>query len=143
MEKRGIKMKKMSIITLIGFLIVISITSIIVSAQTYPSFTSTDDFLWIPALICVVYIVIFIVWLMVAIWVYRDANSRGENGVLWLLIVLVSGLIGLIIWFVIRPPIGGRKSESFSDRRCPNCGRNIPMDARMCPYCGKKFETYY
>ena len=25
------------------------------------------------------------------------------------------------------------------DRRCPNCGRVIPLDARICPYCSKKF----
>ena len=25
-------------------------------------------------------------------------------------------------------------------RICPNCGRPIPWDARMCPYCAKRFE---
>ena len=29
-----------------------------------------------------------------------------------------------------------------NDRRCPNCGRVIPFDARTCPYCSKKFEDY-
>ena len=29
--------------------------------------------------------------------------------------------------------------QSQSDRRCPNCGRTIPLDARACPYCSKKF----
>jgi predicted permease len=29
--------------------------------------------------------------------------------------------------------------QSQSDRRCPNCGRAIPLDARICPYCSKKF----
>lgn len=24
-------------------------------------------------------------------------------------------------------------------RYCPDCGRNIPWDAQLCPYCGKKF----
>ena len=24
-------------------------------------------------------------------------------------------------------------------RYCPNCGRGIPMDALLCPYCGKRF----
>lgn len=28
------------------------------------------------------------------------------------------------------------------ERRCPNCGRPIPMDANICPYCSKKFEDY-
>jgi len=25
------------------------------------------------------------------------------------------------------------------ERKCPNCGRVIPNDAFICPYCGKKF----
>jgi TctA family transporter len=47
-----------------------------------------------------------IIWLMIAIvvavWVYKDAESRGENGVLWLIIVLIAGIIGFIIWLIIR-----------------------------------------
>ena len=33
------------------------------------------------------------------------------------------------------------KTESSPnlDRRCPNCGRVIPEDAKFCPYCSKKF----
>ncbi len=27
-------------------------------------------------------------------------------------------------------------------RYCPACGRVIPFDANICPYCGKKFEVY-
>ena len=29
-----------------------------------------------------------------------------------------------------------------SDRICPNCGKAIPFDANICPYCSKKFEEY-
>ncbi|MCK5261165.1 MAG: hypothetical protein KAJ44_03215 [Thermoplasmatales archaeon] len=28
------------------------------------------------------------------------------------------------------------------DRRCPNCGREIPFDAKICPYCKREFEDY-
>jgi len=36
----------------------------------------------------------------------------------------------------------GRKNkiDKEPDRRCPNCGRTIPIDARTCPYCSKNFE---
>jgi len=30
-----------------------------------------------------------------------------------------------------------------SARHCPQCGRNIPEDAKMCPYCMKEFKTYF
>jgi len=98
------------------------------------------DGTWLMAGICSIYLIILIAWILVAIWVYKDAGKRGENQVLWLLVVLLAGLIGLIIWFVIRPPIGGKKPTH--ERRCPNCGRNIPFDANICPYCAKKFESY-
>jgi len=45
----------------------------------------------------------FIIWLLVAIWVYKDAESRGASGVLWLIVVILLGLIGLIIYLVVRP----------------------------------------
>ena len=28
------------------------------------------------------------------------------------------------------------------ERMCPNCGRQIPMDARICPYYGKNFQNF-
>jgi len=44
----------------------------------------------------------FIMAILIAVWVYRDAEKRGESGVLWLIIVLITGIIGLIIWLIIR-----------------------------------------
>ena len=29
-----------------------------------------------------------------------------------------------------------------SNRYCPKCGRSIPFDASICPYCGLKFPDY-
>ncbi len=29
-----------------------------------------------------------------------------------------------------------------SGRYCPSCGRSIPFDASICPYCGLKFQNY-
>ena len=90
---------------------------------------------------CFMLIVIwFVIAILIAIWVYKDAEKRGSSGALWLIIVLLIGIIGIIIWLIIRPPIGGAKKEETPERRCPACGRVIPMDARVCPYCGKKFE---
>jgi len=93
-------------------------------------------------LACVIPIIWLIIAIVIAIWVYKDAEKRGSSGALWLIIVIFTGIIGLIIWLVIRPPIGGEKKAAGGaepDRRCPNCGRGIPNDATTCPYCGKKF----
>lgn len=45
----------------------------------------------------------FIVAILLCVWVYRDAKARGENAALWLIIILISGIIGLIIWLIVRP----------------------------------------
>jgi len=49
--------------------------------------------------------VLLLIGLLIAIWVYKDAESRGMSGVLWLLIVwFVAFPIGLIIYLVVRKP---------------------------------------
>ncbi|MCD6457266.1 MAG: PLDc N-terminal domain-containing protein [Thermoproteales archaeon] len=59
-------------------------------------------FAFLPAMVAIaVGLVMLIIWLFVCFWVYKDANKRGENGVLWALIVLVLGIIGLIIYFLL------------------------------------------
>lgn len=52
---------------------------------------------------CIFSLLMFVVWIFLAIWVYKDAKKRDENAILWLLIVFFLGIIGLIIWLVIRP----------------------------------------
>lgn len=56
-------------------------------------------------------------WFFLAIilcaWVYKDAKARGENGALWLIIVLITGLLGLIIWLVVRPE---KESQATKNR---------------------------
>jgi heme/copper-type cytochrome/quinol oxidase subunit 2 len=51
---------------------------------------------------CLIPIVWFIIGILLCIWVYRDAESRGMNGILWLIVVLIAGIIGLIIYLVVR-----------------------------------------
>jgi hypothetical protein len=46
----------------------------------------------------------FIIAILICIWVYKDAESRGMSGVLWLIVALLLGLIGLIIYLVVRKP---------------------------------------
>jgi len=140
-----IKSKSVALIALASLIMSIAISGI-VSAQSdwdYYSDTSSDMALFgaLGAITCLVIIIVwFVIWILVAIWVYRDAEKRGKSGALWLIIVILLGLLGIIIWLVVRPPIGGEKKQAAGGRNCPNCGRPIPMDARVCPYCSKKFE---
>jgi hypothetical protein len=54
--------------------------------------------------VCIAVIIVwFIIWILIAVWVYRDAERRGASGVLWLIVVILLGLIGLIIYLIVRP----------------------------------------
>jgi len=56
------------------------------------------------------YVMIFagiwaVISLVAAIWVLFDAHKRGSSGVIWFVIILILGLLGLALWFVVRPAI--------------------------------------
>jgi len=53
-------------------------------------------------ILIVVAIVGLIISLLIAIWVYKDAKKRDMNATVWLLIVLLTGCIGCIIYLVVR-----------------------------------------
>ncbi len=52
------------------------------------------------------------------------------------------GIIVMIVGFVFPVEVKSTVVQpSVSSRRfCTACGREIPFDARICPYCGKNFE---
>ena len=60
------------------------------------------------------WIVFFLLGLLLCVWIYRDANSRGMNGILWVLAVLVGSLfwlgwlVVLVIYLVVRGSAHGR-----------------------------------
>jgi len=128
--------RKMTLV-LAGLLMTVAFSMV---ASAYSDYNTAAGFLGLSIVMCVVSFVIpIVIGLLIGIWVYKDAEKRGKSGALWLIINILLPIIGLIIWLVIRPPIGGEKPAG-SDRKCPNCGRAIPLDARTCPYCGKNFE---
>ncbi len=53
--------------------------------------------------LCLIWVASLIIWLVIAIWMYKDAKKRDENAALWLIVGLIAGLLGLIIWIVVRP----------------------------------------
>lgn len=53
-------------------------------------------------IVIAIIISVAVVWIVLAVWVYRDANERGMDAAIWLLIVLLTGIIGLIIYLIVR-----------------------------------------
>ncbi len=73
-------------------------------------------------------IVATVIWVFVAIWAAKDAKARGmDNSALWIVLILFTGLIGLIIYLVSRP--------SGELVLCEECGSKRLRESRRCPHC--------
>lgn len=88
-------------------------------------------------------------------YVNRDASRRGMNAALWTILILIFlptwGLIGLVIYFLMREPLPypcPQCSASVSARfnfcpnckcnlqpSCPQCKREVAELDKFCPYC--------
>ncbi|MHA2060947.1 MAG: zinc ribbon domain-containing protein [Candidatus Sifarchaeia archaeon] len=111
---------------------------------------------WFPFIGIPIMAAIFIVAILLAVWVYRDAEKRGESGILWLIIVLITGIIGLIIWLIVRgdkpvisskpatkvppPPPTVQTAQTTDAQFCPNCGASIQPNSLFCANCGASLE---
>lgn len=67
-----------------------------------------------------------------AAWVYQDCKKRGDDPVLWAIVVfVVTPFIGLLIYFL-------RRSEVTA--ACHACGHRISLKAKYCEECGTHIE---
>ncbi len=53
-------------------------------------------------LIVILSVVFLIIGIALAVWVYKDAKKRDMNAAVWLLVVLLTGCIGCIIYLIVR-----------------------------------------
>jgi len=92
-----------------------------------------------------------------------DVREHYETGQSMVMFGTIFGIVGFIVCIAgiaapskkpeviihqpSQPPVivhqKSPKEITKSDRRCPSCGRVIPEDAKMCPYCGKKFKSHF
>ena len=110
---------------------------------------------------------LLIIWIFVIVWVYRDAERRGMNGILWGLLVFIGNIIGLLIYLILRsdnlpstselPAVHTKCPEcstpvsqkyafcphcgaNMAGPVCPDCKKNVEKDWQACPHCGKKLK---
>lgn len=76
--------------------------------------------------ICIPALAVLVAW-----WVYLDATWRRMEAVPWAILTLVTQLIGLVTYLVIRYP---------DPHTCPRCGAGLATGLKRCPYCGGEAE---
>jgi RNA polymerase subunit RPABC4/transcription elongation factor Spt4 len=86
-------------------------------------------------------LLLFILGIVIIFWVYRDAEQRGMNGVLWALLVLVGNIVGLIIYLIVRSEEFPQRTVSDSTQSCPSCGKMVIKTYAFCPHCGARLQA--
>jgi hypothetical protein len=76
---------------------------------------------------------------------FPDVSSESDqaNSICYSIFFIV-GIIFLVAGFYDYKKLGSNiivelTQQTQKVRYCPDCDRNIPWDAQLCPYCGKKF----
>lgn len=70
-------------------------------------------------------------WVLLPWWVYLDASWRRMEPIPWALLTLLTNIVGLVTYLVIRYP---------DPRSCPKCGSDLAVGLKRCPYCGSEAE---
>ncbi|MFQ6037708.1 MAG: zinc ribbon domain-containing protein [Candidatus Aminicenantales bacterium] len=83
---------------------------------------------------------LLVIWVFVIVWVYRDAERRGMNGVLWALLVFIGNLVGLLIYLIVRSNNlpAPRPEQAFQS--CPKCHLPLSPSYIFCPHCGVRLQ---
>jgi endogenous inhibitor of DNA gyrase (YacG/DUF329 family) len=84
---------------------------------------------------------LLIIWIFVIIWVYRDAERRGMNGVLWALLVLIGNIIGLLIYLIVRSGSIVSPKVEQTTQACPSCQKRVDSAFVFCPYCAARLHA--
>ena len=98
--------------------------------------------------------------LLVGVWVFLDAKSRGKDlsgALLWGFGTFLLLIVVLPLWLLLRPPLSSSSSSlkysgmntqnryRYSEKQklyCPKCQKSIGLEgALFCPYCGQRLSN--
>jgi len=65
-------------------------------------------------------------------------NKKFQGSLAILIILILCCWPAAIVYFFMK--YEELQQNTSPGRVCPACGRPIPMDAQVCPYCGKNFS---
>lgn len=115
--------------------------------------------------VCFASVAALVIFIFVAVWLYKDAQSRGMSGGLWVVLLVVAGfflpfiggIIVLAIYLIMRmehpvgygpavyppayPPPPGPAAPAppappTASITCKSCGAPLPPTAKFCSNCG-------
>ncbi len=137
----------------------------ILSMTDYSKFSDLNALSGMIVACAAALIVAYIFYIISAIYLRKSYNSIAEKtnvnlfkttGLLYLIgavtviiligivIILIARILEIVSFFSLPETLSagtpGQVNAAETGRRCPNCGRSIPEDARICPYCNKNFE---
>ncbi len=113
---------------------------------TIPSFVVTG----LQVIIAFIGAFFIALWLSLIVWTFRDARRRSRDIfaiLLATLMVAIFGPLGLILYFLLRPPVTLAEEyersleeeallQDLEDRpRCPGCSRQVKEEWILCPDC--------
>jgi cytochrome bd-type quinol oxidase subunit 2 len=79
-------------------------------------------------------VAVIVINVAILVWVAKDSKARGMGSSLgWMVLVLFTGVIGLIIYLLARP-----KGEMVL---CDNCHNKKLKYLRQCPSCGAESQN--
>lgn len=87
--------------------------------------------LYIEIVGAVVTLFFMLYWVLVALWVYQNAQKSKINAVLWGIITLFTNLAGLLIYLIYKQ----------NNQICFKCGAVQNKENIYCTYCGTKLSN--
>ena len=78
---------------------------------------------------CIAGLIGLAIWVFLIVYVYRDSKARGmDNAILLTVVTAITGLLGLLIYLLMRP-----KGNLVP---CPSCQKKRLEGSAKCPHCG-------
>ena len=78
-------------------------------------------------------ILILAYWLLLPVWVFLDARRKKIQPLPWALLVLVTNIVGLIVYWIVQNQTS--KAPAIAGSVCPACGKPVQEEHPYCPWC--------